>query len=289
MSFSLIILAGGNSHRFRSNIGKPYQKIAGKSLIEINVMKALKFKQIKKIVLVYNKKDIKLVKSLKLKKVVLINGCKTRQQSTFNALKYLIKKGGTKKVLVHDVARPNFSIKLLNYKESTGDSLYRRSMYTFIRRTNPPPSMSTFDAPTREVCTVKREITNTPLQALVLLNDPQFVEASRILAERIQKEKPSSIDESIKHGFRLCTSRKPRDKEIELLRKLYDEQLIKFKQNPKLAYNIFKNGKKPRDKTLNLYKTAALSMVANVMLNHDEKKLLQDVKGIKQLYLHQHY
>ena len=166
--------------------------------------------------------------------------------------------------------KSNFSIKLLNYKESTGDSLYRRSMYTFIRRTNPPPSMSTFDAPTREVCTVKREITNTPLQALVLLNDPQFVEASRILAERIQKEKPSSIEESIKHGFRLCTSRKPRDKEIELLKNLYDQQLEKFKQNPKLAYNIFKNGKKPRDKTLNLYKTAALSMVANVMLNHDE-------------------
>ena len=166
--------------------------------------------------------------------------------------------------------KSNFSIKLLNYKESTGDSLYRRSMYTFIRRTNPPPSMSTFDAPTREVCTVKREITNTPLQALVLLNDPQFVEASRILAERIQKEKPSSIEESIKHGFRLCTSRKPRDKEIELLKNLYDQQLKKFKQNPKLAYNIFKNGKKPRDKTLNLYKTAALSMVANVMLNHDE-------------------
>jgi hypothetical protein len=166
--------------------------------------------------------------------------------------------------------KSNFSIKLLNYKESSGDSLYRRSMYTFIRRTNPPPSMSTFDAPTREVCTVKREITNTPLQALVLLNDPQFVEASRILAERIQKEKPSSIEESISHGFRLCTSRKPRDKEIELLKNLYNEQLKKFKQNPKLAYNIFKNGKKPRDKTLNLYKTAALSMVANVMLNHDE-------------------
>ncbi len=166
--------------------------------------------------------------------------------------------------------KSNFSIKLLNYKESTGDSLYRRSMYTFIRRTNPPPSMSTFDAPTREVCTVKREITNTPLQALVLLNDPQFVEASRVLAERIQKEKPSSIEESISHGFHLCTSRKPRDKEIELLKNLYDEQLKKFKQNPKLAYNIFKNGKKPRDKSLNLYKTAALSMVANVMLNHDE-------------------
>ena len=80
MSFSLIILAGGNSHRFRSNIGKPYQKIAGKSLIEINIDKARKFKQIKKIILVYNKKDSKRVKSLKLKNVKMILGGKTRQK-----------------------------------------------------------------------------------------------------------------------------------------------------------------------------------------------------------------
>ena len=113
MSFSLIILAGGNSHRFRSNVGKPYQKIAGKSLIEINVNKALKFKQIKKIILVYNKKDSKRVKSHNIKNVKLIIGGKNRQQSTFNALKYLIKQKRTNKVLIHDVARPNFSTKLL--------------------------------------------------------------------------------------------------------------------------------------------------------------------------------
>ena len=114
MSFCLIILAGGNSHRFRSNIGKPYQKIAGKSLIEINVIKARKFKQIKKIVLVYNKKDLKLVKSLKLNNVKLIVGGRNRQQSTFNALKYLVKHTNLPKVLIHDVARPNFSTKLLS-------------------------------------------------------------------------------------------------------------------------------------------------------------------------------
>ena len=113
MSFSLIILAGGNSHRFRSNVGKPYQKIAGKSLIEINVNKALKFKQIKKIILVYNKKDSKRVKSLNIKNLKLIIGGKNRQQSTFNALKYLIKQKRINKVLIHDVARPNFSTKLL--------------------------------------------------------------------------------------------------------------------------------------------------------------------------------
>ncbi len=114
MSFSLIILAGGNSHRFGSNIGKPYQKIAGKSLVEINVDKARKFKVIRNIVLVYNRKDSKRVKSLKLKNVKLIPGGKNRQESAFNALKYLINLKTVSKVLIHDAARPNFSIKLLN-------------------------------------------------------------------------------------------------------------------------------------------------------------------------------
>jgi 2-C-methyl-D-erythritol 4-phosphate cytidylyltransferase / 2-C-methyl-D-erythritol 2,4-cyclodiphosphate synthase len=114
MSFCLIILAGGNSHRFKSNIGKSYQKIAGKSLIEINVYKASQFKQIKKIIIVYNKKDLKRLKLLKLKNVKLIAGGKNRQQSTYNALKYLINKKNISKVLIHDSARPNFSLKLFD-------------------------------------------------------------------------------------------------------------------------------------------------------------------------------
>ena len=112
MSFCLIILAGGNSHRFRSKVGKPYQKLAGKSLIEINVIKARKIKQIKKIILVYNKKDTNRVKSLKLKNVKLVTGGITRQQSTFNGLKHLKNEKGISKVLIHDVARPNFSLRL---------------------------------------------------------------------------------------------------------------------------------------------------------------------------------
>ena len=114
MSISIVILAAGDSRRFHSNISKAYQKIGGKSLIEINIIKALKFKQIKKIVLVYNKKDLKRLSLLKLKNVKLLPGGKTRQQSTFKALKYLIKQKSIKKVLIHDVARPNFSLKLLN-------------------------------------------------------------------------------------------------------------------------------------------------------------------------------
>ena len=113
MDFCLIILAGGNSHRFGSKIGKPYQKIGGKSLIEINVMKARKFKEIKKIILVYNKKDLKRLKSLRLNDVKFIVGGKSRQQSTFNALRYLVSQKRISKVLIHDAARPNFSTNLL--------------------------------------------------------------------------------------------------------------------------------------------------------------------------------
>ena len=113
MSFCFIILAGGKSHRFKSIIHKPYQKIAGKSLVEISINKAKKIKEIKKIILVYNKIDIKHIKSLSLKKVKLIIGGRTRQESTFNALKYLYKKKGISNVLIHDAARPNFSINLL--------------------------------------------------------------------------------------------------------------------------------------------------------------------------------
>ena len=113
MSYSFILLAGGKSHRFKSNISKTYQKIGKKSLIEINIEKARKFTQIKKIVLVYNKKDIKKLKSLNLKNIMLVEGGKDRQQSTFNALKKLNRIKKISKVLIHDAARPNFSLKLL--------------------------------------------------------------------------------------------------------------------------------------------------------------------------------
>ncbi|MDC1096362.1 2-C-methyl-D-erythritol 2,4-cyclodiphosphate synthase [Pelagibacteraceae bacterium] len=113
MNFCFIILAGGNSHRFNSKLRKPYQKIGGKSLIEININKVLKFKEIKKIIVVFNKKDAKIVKKLKLKNITFVAGGQTRQHSTFNALKYLENQKKISKVLIHDVARPNFSENLL--------------------------------------------------------------------------------------------------------------------------------------------------------------------------------
>ena len=95
------------------------------------------------------------------------------------------------------------------YTQSHGKDLYRRTMYTFWKRTCPPPSLATFDAPDRETCTVRRSRTNTPLQALVLMNDPTYVEASRKLAERMMKEGGATAEERIAFAFQLATARPP--------------------------------------------------------------------------------
>ncbi|WP_020526676.1 DUF1553 domain-containing protein [Flexithrix dorotheae] len=121
------------------------------------------------------------------------------------------------------------------YKQDKGDDLYRRSLYTFWKRTVPPPSMNTFDAPSRSYCVVNREKTSTPLQALVLLNDPQFVEASKALATK-QMNMEGEIDEKIGRGFRLLTARKPNGKELNALLSLYEKQVEKFnKDSGKMA------------------------------------------------------
>jgi hypothetical protein len=141
----------------------------------------------------------------------------------------------------------NFSHILFDYVPSTGDSLYRRSMYSFIRRTSPHPAMIAFDATARDVCMVKREITNTPLQALVLLNDPQFVEAARVMAVRVQKEGGESLESQLELAFRLATSRKPKSKEVELLRELYQSQYTRFSKNPKQAHELVQVGNTGRN------------------------------------------
>ncbi len=163
-----------------------------------------------------------------------------------------------------------FSRILLTYKADHGDKLYRRSLYTYIRRTSPHPAMIAFDAPTRSVCTVKRENTNTPLQALVLMNDPQFVEASRILAERMQKEGGENLEEQTRYAFRLVTARNPSQTELGLLTEQYQHEIEKFKNDPKGAEELLKVGEFPFDRSLDKTHTAALAMVANTLINHDE-------------------
>ncbi|WP_405511001.1 DUF1553 domain-containing protein [Spirosoma sp. KNUC1025] len=117
------------------------------------------------------------------------------------------------------------------YEQDKGESLYRRSLYTFWRRTNPPPSMNTFDAPSRSYCVVQRQKTSTPLQALILLNDPQFVEAAKVVAERSFAQFPD-LQSRLIQVFRLLTSRKPSSKELAILSRLYDQEYQKFRKNP---------------------------------------------------------
>ena len=130
--------------------------------------------------------------------------------------------------------------------------------------------MIAFDAPDRSVCIVKRENTNTPLQALVLLNDPQFVEAARLLAQRMQNEGGDALSQQTTYAFRLVTGRKPTPLELELLTTQYKLALDKYTSQPNMADELLKTGEYPLDYSLDKTQTAALTMMASTILNHDE-------------------
>lgn len=155
------------------------------------------------------------------------------------------------------------------FKQASGSELYRRGLYTFWKRSVPPPNLVTFDAPNREICTVRRERTNTPLQALVLLNDPTFVEASRVLAARLIREHDQSRDR-IRSAFMLTTSREPEDAEVRiLLDKLRLLEQI-FEASPDATKKLLSVGDSQRDESLNLVEHAAWTNLASLLLNLDE-------------------
>jgi hypothetical protein len=156
------------------------------------------------------------------------------------------------------------------YVQDKGEKLYRRSLYTFWRRTAPPPSMLTFDATSREVCTAKRESTTTPLQALVLLNDPQFVEAARVLAERLLREPGGDAESRIASACRLTIGRAPEAREREVLRRLYAEQLELFTREPAAAEKFLKTGEHALDAGLPASQLAATTVLASTLMNLDE-------------------
>ncbi len=156
------------------------------------------------------------------------------------------------------------------YVRDTGEGLYRRSMYTFWKRTSPPPSMITFDAARRNQCVMRRQRTSTPMQALVLLNDPQFVEASRKIAERMLREGGETVEERIAFAFRLLTSRRPRPAERDVLKALYQEQLAIFTQDRPAALALMEIGESPWDDRLDLVVLAASTILANTIMNFDE-------------------
>jgi hypothetical protein len=155
------------------------------------------------------------------------------------------------------------------YEPSRGRDLYRRSLYTFWKRTLPPPAMTLFDAPTRETCTVIRARTNTPLQALVLMNDPTFVEAARQLAERTLGE-PGSVNDRIIYGFRLVTARTPEPNEVADLRGLLERQRARYAEQPQSAERLLAVGDSPSEGRWPAAERAAWTIVASVLLSLDE-------------------
>lgn len=155
------------------------------------------------------------------------------------------------------------------YVRDTGDGLYRRSIYTFWKRTSPPPSMITFDASRRNQCIVRRQTTSTPLQALVLMNDPQFVEASRILAQRMMREGGETLEEKLTFAFRLLTGRYPADTELSILEMTYQEQYSEFMTSPGSVTELLTVGDAPTLEGINAMELAAYTVTASTIMNSD--------------------
>jgi hypothetical protein len=157
-----------------------------------------------------------------------------------------------------------------NYVQDTGESLYRRSLYTLWKRQAPPASMDIFDGPTREVCVVRRERTNTPLQALVLMNDPQFVEAARALAERAMRATGGNVTNALDFMTTRVLSRAFSPAEREIVGKAYDDFLAHYRAQPDAASKLLAVGASQVDRSLSAPELASLTMVANQIFSLDE-------------------
>ena len=156
------------------------------------------------------------------------------------------------------------------YVQSSGKDLYRKSLYTFWKRTVPPPSMMTFDASSRDLCTVKRQETNTPLQALVLLNDPQLIEAARALAIKTLGATSSDLSDQISFIFQSATSRKPKEEELTILNNLYQASLERIKTGEVIPEEYLSIGEFGNSENVPADQLAALALTAHTILNLDE-------------------
>jgi mono/diheme cytochrome c family protein len=150
-----------------------------------------------------------------------------------------------------------------------GEALYRRSLYTFWRRTGPAPVLESFDVPKRVVCVAKRDATNTPLHAFVLMNGPQFVEASRVLAETLLAESSGRNDDALARAFELLTSRRADDEEMAIMRRMHAEQAEWYHCRPEEAFAVVGIGDRKPSATLWAADTAALAGVINALMNYD--------------------
>jgi len=155
------------------------------------------------------------------------------------------------------------------YQQGKQDELYRRSFYTYWKRQSPPPSLMAFDAPTRETCTVKRPRTNTPLQALVLMNDPTYIEAARVMAQKVILSTENDR-KRIQRAFRLATGRLPDAEETKVLQRILDQQLDRYRKQPASAKRLLAVGESDRQKSIDASHHAAWTVVCSLILNLDE-------------------
>jgi hypothetical protein len=158
----------------------------------------------------------------------------------------------------------------LDYKQDHGDDLYRRSMYTFWKRTSAPPEMMNFDAAGRESCVVREIRTNTPLQALNLMNDVTFLEAARFIGQRMMKEGGSDDVARLRYGYRLLLARAPSPKEMEILLDSLRYHRDRFATHPQDAEALLKQGESKTDAGLNARDLASYASIASLILNMDE-------------------
>ena len=156
------------------------------------------------------------------------------------------------------------------YKHDRGESQYRRGLYTHWQRTFLHPSMMAFDAPSRQECTAERPNSNTPLQALTLLNDPSYVETARVLAERIIKEGGETVTDRINWCYRSVLSRMPNPKELVILMELYNKHREQYKNNLVRAKKLVNSGEWPTAEDVDLSELATWTSVARVMFNLHE-------------------
>jgi hypothetical protein len=156
-----------------------------------------------------------------------------------------------------------------DWDTSAGEDRYRRALYTTWRRSNPYPSMATFDAPNREVCTVRRDRSNTPLQALVTMNDPVYVEAAQALARRMIAA-GATPEEKLRRGFELCISRAPTKAETTKVLELFENARLRYAYSPQDAFNVATKPIGEAPKGVELADLAAWTVVGNVLLNLDE-------------------
>jgi hypothetical protein len=157
-----------------------------------------------------------------------------------------------------------------DYRSDAGDKLYRRSLYTFWKRAAPPASMEILNAPSRELCTVRRERTDTPLQALVTLNDPQFVEAARFLAEKTLKEAGDKPEDRINFMAKRLLARPMRPEELKVVQTVLDDLLAHYKEHADEAKKLIAVGESKADPKFDPAALAAWTMIANQLLNLDE-------------------